>query len=425
LKAVRGSDVDCSAATCQETCKCSLSECSDKVDACLGDSECAKVQDCAFACACGDEACALECAKKSSSPLALPLFECVTEKCPSSFLKAVRGSDVDCSAATCQDSCECSLNECSDKVADCLADSECAKVQDCAFACACGDEACALECAQKSPSALALPLFECVTGKCSKSFLKALPKYDADCSTATCSETCECSLKECPDQISDCLGDAECAKVQGCAFACPCGDEACALECAKMSSSAFALPAFECVQQKCVRDFRDISVRSVDCDAAACKEACECSVDKCAASVDACLADAECSKVQDCAFGCACGDDECLLSCAKQTSSPLGVSVAECIASNCHVGSTLLGAPNLSCHGSACEASCKCAHTRCMGVGMTCLLDPHCSGFQSCSFNCACGDSECAIKCAEEQNSHKAMPLAECITQRCHQELNI
>jgi len=248
---------------------------------------------------------------------------------------------------------------------------------------------------------------------------------DIDCDAASCPESCACSLSECKAAVDDCMGDAECAKQQDCAFKCPCGDESCLSECVGQTASPFAMPLLECVQNNCATSLRAAKSQSVDCDAAACKEACQCSVDKCEGSVAACLADTECSKVQDCALGCPCGDEQCLLACAQQTNSDLGTSVAECIVSNCHVESMLLGAPNLSCQGSACEDSCHCAKRRCMGVGMACLLDRECSDFQSCSFNCACGDAQCAIKCAEERSSSKAMPLAECITQRCHTEANI
>jgi len=248
---------------------------------------------------------------------------------------------------------------------------------------------------------------------------------DVDCNTASCPDTCTCSLSQCKAKVDDCLGDAECAKQHDCAFQCACGDESCLLNCVGQTSSPFAVPLMECVQNECLTTMLSASATSVDCDAATCKETCQCATDKCASSVEACLADAECSTAQTCALACPCGDEECLLGCVSETNSPLATPVAECITSKCPVSQTLLGSPNLSCHGSACEDSCKCAKSKCLGKGMACLLDPKCSEFQACSFKCACGDAECAIKCAEELSSPKAMPLAKCITERCHQQANI
>jgi len=255
--------------------------------------------------------------------------------------------------------------------------------------------------------------------------LLAAQAIDVDCSTASCPDICSCSLSECKALADDCMGDEDCAKQHDCAFKCPCGDENCLLTCAGQSASPFATPLMECVQSKCFTTFLSASAPSVDCDAANCKETCQCATDKCATSVDACLADSECSAAQDCALACPCGNEECLLGCVKQTTSPLAKPVAECISTNCITAQTLLGAPNLSCHGSACEDSCKCAKSKCLGKGMACLLDPNCVGFQDCSFKCACGDAECAMTCAQQQSSPKAMPLAQCITERCHQERNI
>jgi len=255
--------------------------------------------------------------------------------------------------------------------------------------------------------------------------LLAVQAIDVDCDASSCPDTCKCSLSECKALAENCMGDSECAKQHDCAFQCECGDEACLLNCAGLSSSPFATPLMECVQNKCLTNLRSANVVDVDCDAATCKETCQCATDKCASSVDACMGDTECSKAHDCAMACPCGDEECLLGCVHTTASPLAQPVAECISSKCVSAQTLLGAPNLSCHGSACEDSCKCAKSKCLGKGMACLMDPHCAGFQDCSFKCACGDAECAIKCAEQQSSTKAMPLAECITERCHQERNI
>merc|ERR1711953_678625 len=134
-----------------------------QVDARLADSSCASSRDCAFSCACGDDACLLKCAAAGPSIKALPLANCITTNCESGLKAAARP---DCSASACQDSCECSYVKCSDQVDACLADSSCASSQDCAFSCACGDDACLLKCAAASPSIKALPLANCITTNC-------------------------------------------------------------------------------------------------------------------------------------------------------------------------------------------------------------------------------------------------------------------
>merc|ERR1712048_86298 len=61
----------------------------------------------------------------------------------------------------------------------------------------------------------------------------------------------------------------------------------------------------------------------------------ECSVKACADPINACLANATCSKGQQCALGCTCGDTACSLNCATQAGSPLALPVATCINSKC------------------------------------------------------------------------------------------
>jgi len=247
-----------------------------------------------------------------------------------------------------------------------------------------------------------------------------------DCSGSTCKEACECTNEHCDVEVQKCLGDAECAKVQDCAMKCGCGDDDCLLECAGKTSSPLALPVAECIKGKCSSaSLLRTSTSQVDCGAATCKEACECTNEHCDAEVQKCLEDAECAKVQTCAMGCSCGDDDCMLACVEKSNSPLAHPVAECVVSKCHVAAAMLTAPHLSCHGAACEESCRCAKQKCIGPGLPCLLDPKCASFQACSFNCACGDADCAMACAQQTPSNKAMPLANCITQKCHTDLNI
>jgi len=250
--------------------------------------------------------------------------------------------------------------------------------------------------------------------------------FELDCQKSACPEMCMCSSEACSDSIGTCLDDGDCASVQDCAMTCGCGDDACLLQCAAKTTSPFAVPVAECIKSKCpVPSLLKASVSDAECGAAACKEACECSNEQCHDEVHKCLDDPECAKVQACAMDCNCGDDNCLMSCVEKSNSPLAPPVAECVVSKCHVATTLLGAPNLSCHGASCEDSCKCAKRKCLGPGLPCLLDPKCASFQACSFKCACGDADCALACAKQTPSAKAMPLASCVTQKCHSHLNI
>merc|ERR1712019_142410 len=150
--------VDCTKATCQSECECSLKECADPINACLADATCAKGQSCALACACGDTACGLNCATQAGPPLALPVATCINSKCSS----VEETASVDCTKATCQSECECSLTQCADPINACLADATCAKGQSCALGCACGDTACSLNCATQAGSPLALPVATCI-----------------------------------------------------------------------------------------------------------------------------------------------------------------------------------------------------------------------------------------------------------------------
>merc|ERR1712063_74448 len=105
------------------------------------------------------------------------------------------------------------------EVNTCLADAKCAKSQDCAFTCACNDNACMLKCAAKSPSIKALPAAKCINSECSSSVSSSL---DIDCTTSACPDQCNCSLDKCASQIDACLAVPNCATSQDCALACPC-----------------------------------------------------------------------------------------------------------------------------------------------------------------------------------------------------------
>merc|ERR1711937_482459 len=154
---------DCTQATCQSQCECSLDKCATEIDACLADATCAKSQDCAFSCACSDNACLLKCAASSPSLKALPVAKCINANCGSTELST---KAVDCTKATCQDQCECSLDKCASEIDACLAVDNCASAQDCALGCACSDNACILKCAASSPSLKALPVAKRINAKC-------------------------------------------------------------------------------------------------------------------------------------------------------------------------------------------------------------------------------------------------------------------
>merc|ERR1719360_93365 len=130
---------------------------------------CASSQDCALACPCSDNACMLKCAASSPSIKALPVAKCVNSKCGSSSVALKSKADIDCSKATCQAQCECSLQQCASEIDACMSAPNCASSQDCALACPCSDNACMLKCAASSPSIKALSVAKCVNSKCGSS----------------------------------------------------------------------------------------------------------------------------------------------------------------------------------------------------------------------------------------------------------------
>merc|ERR1712151_812465 len=148
-------DIDCSTAACPDQCSCSLDKCASEIDACLAIDNCASSQDCALQCPCSDNACMLKCAASSPSIKALPVAKCVNSQCGN---LAATPADIDCTTATCQSQCECSLDKCASQISACLADAKCAAAQSCALACPCSDNACMLKCAASNPSAKALPV---------------------------------------------------------------------------------------------------------------------------------------------------------------------------------------------------------------------------------------------------------------------------
>jgi len=76
-----------------------------------------------------------------------------------------------------------------------------------------------------------------------------------------------------------------------------------------------------------------------DCSSAACPDVCTCATTTCAAQTNACLADANCAQKQQCAFGCACGDLDCLSACVG--ADDLAGAVLGCIKASCTGGFTV------------------------------------------------------------------------------------
>merc|ERR1712222_144974 len=66
---------------------------------------------------------------------------------------------------------------------------------------------------------------------------------------------------------------------------------------------------------------------------------CTCATTSCAAQTNACLADAGCAQKQQCAFGCACGDLDCLSACVG--ADDLAGAVLGCIKTSCGGGFTV------------------------------------------------------------------------------------
>merc|ERR1712093_833632 len=102
-----------------------------------------------------------------------------------------------------------------------------------------------------------------------------------DCTKAACQKECECTLTKCKSQVDACLADATCAKAQGCALGCACGDKACSLKCAAANPSPKALPVALCINANCASDATVSTPEDIDCTKAACQKECECTLTKC------------------------------------------------------------------------------------------------------------------------------------------------
>merc|ERR1712048_154595 len=301
--------VDCSKATCQEECECSLKSCADPINACLADATCAKGQSCALGCACGDTACSLNCATQAGSPLALPVATCINSKCASlessSGTLAITFSD--CGDASthgkCQDiepkslvlgqetditgtgtvdedvsggNFEMKLNAAGIISEDWKGDickpasfdvkalgikvgTVAWKGMACPIATGAASVPLSVTLSSALPAAISTSTLALTAKDTSGADLlcvnidlkKQVEASAVDCSKATCQSECECSLKQCTDPINACLADATCAKGQDCALSCACGDTACSLNCATQAGSPLALPVATCINSKC------------------------------------------------------------------------------------------------------------------------------------------------------------------------------
>merc|ERR1712151_846815 len=115
----------------------------------------------------------------------------------------------------------------------------------------------------KHPTTKVMPLFQCTKSKCwSKADMPAQPSVFApfaalsapaapDCSKMACPKVCGCTESKCASQVSACLADETCARLQGCAKACKCGDHACTLGCAMKHPTIKVMPLFQCTKSKC------------------------------------------------------------------------------------------------------------------------------------------------------------------------------
>merc|ERR1719240_2491874 len=124
------------------------------MESCHADPDCEGIEECAFSCACGDDACLLRCAGQSPSEEINKLLGCWNSKCKTAFeplpKKAhLRITNEECeSEATCVEVCNCVHEQCD--MESCHADPDCEGIEECAFSCACGDDACLSRCATAS-----------------------------------------------------------------------------------------------------------------------------------------------------------------------------------------------------------------------------------------------------------------------------------
>jgi len=158
-----------------------------------------------------------------------------------------------------------------------------------------------------------------------------------DCGTVACPKLCKCNEKHCAKEVSDCMGDSHCARVQGCVSKCKCGDHLCTTECALSDPHAVShlKELLACSYGYCWSETDDVLNRTYaafgldsasedalappsppDCSTVACSSTCQCTESKCAKEVGDCMADKNCAGLQGCVTKCKCGDHACTIGCA-------------------------------------------------------------------------------------------------------------
>merc|ERR1712242_396837 len=88
---------------------------------------------------------------------------------------------------------------------------------------------------------------------------------------------------------------------------------------------------------------------------------------------------------------------------------------ASCLNKNC----AALETTAVGCSTAACPDQCQCGLDKCGDAIDTCLADEQCAKGQACALACACSDTACTLKCAAENPSGKALPVASCLNKNC------
>merc|ERR1712039_831270 len=74
---------------------------------------------------------------------------------------------------------------------------------------------------------------------------------------------------------------------------------------------------------------------------------------------------------------------------------------------------------DVDCTTAACPDQCECGLDKCASVIDTCLADDKCASGQACALACPCSDTACELRCAEQNPSIKALPVAACLNKNC------
>merc|ERR1711937_1045938 len=73
----------------------------------------------------------------------------------------------------------------------------------------------------------------------------------------------------------------------------------------------------------------------------------------------------------------------------------------------------------VDCSTAACPDQCQCGLDKCGDAIDTCLADSQCASGQACAMACPCSDTACELRCAEQNPSAKALPVASCLNSNC------